>query len=119
METGNIYDKLKNLEIALDNGLSLLTKTYVICNKKEILNIIFEIKESLPVELLEVEQRIIHSGENSVFSHIERLIMIVESGYCLFNAYVVLPHDKMCEIIDNIYADLPVNIQIARQMFKS
>ena len=104
METGNIYDKFKNLEIALDNGLSLLTKTYVICNKKEILNIIFEIKESLPVELLEAEQRIIHSGEN---------------GYCLFNAYVVLPHDKMCEIIDNIYADLPVNIQIARQMFKS
>ncbi len=119
METGNIYDNLKKLEIALDGGLSLGLGNYVICSKKEVLSHIAAIKCSIPDEVMQAEPQIIHSGKNSVFSHIERLIMIVASGFCLFDSFVVLPRNKMCEIIDNIYADMPVNVQIAKQILKS
>ena len=119
METGNVYDNLKNLEIALDQGFSLGLGNYVICSKKEILSHIAAVKCSIPVEVLQAESQIINSGENSVFSHIERLIMVVAGGFCLFDAFVVLPRNKMCEIIDNIYADMPVNVQIAKQISKS
>jgi hypothetical protein len=117
-QTSNIYDIIKHLELALDEGFTLVLYKYIIVKTKEILTHINKIEENLPEEIIQNKSALYKAGCGALFDYIEQMKQVLENGYKFFD-FTVLNVKDMIILIDKIYAELPTTIQEVRRLNKS
>ena len=117
-QTSNIYDIIRLLEIALDEGFKLIPYQYTIVKTSEILTLINKIQENLPEEIVQNQAALYKTGHGAIFDSIELLKQVPEKGFKLFD-FTVLNVKDMTILIDKIYTELPDAVKEACSMQKS
>jgi hypothetical protein len=119
MDNPEIYEVLKNFEIDLEKCLKVFG-VYVIARPKDIINRLEEIEKAVPQEILKVQMQLIRNGHGYVFKAIGDIKNLVEKSFQIIpNTVICLNKNELLEIIDNIYANLPVDVQEAKILLKS
>ena len=119
MVNTNIYEILKQLEIKLDKSIQLLGN-YVMVMPREILSTIDLLEKEIPQELLKAKRELIRNGLGYTFKAIDELRDTIERSFQVIpNRVIVIDKSKILTIIDNIYTNLPVDVQESRALLKS
>jgi len=113
-----IYDLLKLLELAIDESFNLLGQ-YTIIKHSEIMMLLDRLEQNVPEEIQKVRSQLIREGKETIHKNIDNMRNIIDRGFAIFGSYVVIKKSKLLILIDEIYANLPVEIQEARAILKS
>ena len=114
----SIYDLLKLLELAIDDGLALLGQ-YTVLKRNEIITLLDRIEKDMPEEIVKAQTQLIREGKEKVYKLIDEIRNLLDRGFVIFSSYVVIKKSELLILIDEIYANLPVEIQEARAILKS
>lgn len=111
-----IYDELQSLENFIDSGIPIFGFLRIF-EYKILIEKIKGIENTLPQEILQNRIKLIKNGQGEVFKHIENMLQIVEKSFRLFGTFAVIDTNKILNLVDRIYAEVPTAVQCARGNF--
>ena len=116
MQNNDAYNRIRELEVLIDNAFPLIPGRLAIAKTKEILSQIDTISNSLPPEIQEAYSKGMPEQPESVPELLRFMKITVNEGKSFFfGSFVLIKPDKILVIIDKIYSKLPIEVNEARK----
>lgn len=110
MTNNKYFSELTSLENSIDYSFSIFSNFLILARKRILLKNIEKIHESLPNELRTKRNFLDSLERTNTFKLLNQLYSIINNSKS-FLGFVILNKSQIINIIDNLYAILPTDLQ--------